>query len=136
MVNKWIGGLLTNFDNISGRIAYYKERREGEKSGAFDDYTKKERLDIHREVEKMSERFEGIEDLNKVPDVMVLIDTTSKGHRAALNEAKRKNITVIGIIDNDDDPEDVDMFVPANDHARASIEWVIGRIIEKYKSTS
>jgi|GEM_PF-427543 len=136
IVNKWIGGLLTNFDNISGRIDYYKERKKGEKDGTFDDYTKKERLDIHREVEKMGVKFEGVEELKKVPDVMFLIDTTIKGHQAALREARRKGVTLIGIIDNDDNPKDVDLFIPANDHARASIEWVVNRIIDKYQNST
>lgn len=134
VVNKWIGGLITNFAVISERIEYFKKQKESEKNNKFADYTKKERLMIHREVEKMAEKFEGLEGYTRTPDAMFIIDGSIKGHKAALREARRKEIPVFGIIDNDDNPELFDNFIPANDHARSAIEWVTNKLIEEMVS--
>ena len=131
VVNKWIGGLITNFPVISERIEYFKKQKESEKNNKFSDYTKKERLMIHREIEKMTDKFEGLDGYTRTPDAMFLIDGSIKGHKAALREARRKDIPVFGIIDNDDNPELFDNIIPANDHARSAIEWVVNDLVEK-----
>jgi len=133
VVNKWIGGLITNFGIISKRITLFKERRKMEEEGRYNNYTKKERLMIQREIDKMAEKFEGLENYTSVPDVMFIIDSSMKNHITALNEADRKGIIKIGIIDNDDNPEEFDYFVPANDHSSASINWVVNKIIDNIK---
>lgn len=134
VVNRWIGGLLTNFSVLSRRIEYYKKRTSDFKDGKFDNYTKKEKLLISREIEKMDTMFSGVKELTKLPDIMIVIDGSLKSHRAAIAEAKLKKISLVGIIDNDDEPKDFAYFIPANDHARSSVEWVMQRVIEKIKS--
>lgn len=133
VVNKWIGGLVTNFGNISKRIEYFKKQRLGLAENKFEGYTKKEKLMIAKEVTKMQEKFFGFENLSAVPDMVFVIDGSIKGHETAIHEAKIKKAKVIGIIDSDDNPDDFDYFVPANDHARSSINWVINRIISNLK---
>lgn len=130
VTNKWIGGLLTNFPIISKRIHEYKRLKQGIESHGFDKHTKKERLEITREVERMEKKFGTSQNLEQVPDIMFVIDGSLRGHRTAIREAKRKGLVVVGIIDNDDNPNEFDYFVPANDHAQASVEWVVNRIIE------
>lgn len=131
VINKWIGGLITNFSVLSKRIAYYKQQKQGLEDKKFEGYTKKERLMITREVEKMERQFSGFENIETTPDYMIVIDGSIKGHETAIHEAHLKKVKVLGIIDSDDNPGDFDYFVPANDHARSSISWVINKIIEK-----
>lgn len=133
ITNKWIGGLISNFSVLSKRLEYFRKRQRDFEEGRFDKYTKKERLMIEREIEKMAAKFAGLESFIQVPEVMMIIDTAVAGHRAALREARLKGITVIGIIDNDDNPEDFDYFIPANDHTRSSIEWVLERLAQSVK---
>ncbi len=128
--NHWIGGLMTNFKVLSQRLEYFKKTREGMEKGKFEKHTKKERVVINRNIGKMREMFEGIEDLTKLPDVLFIIDTNLKEHTTALREAKIINIPVVAIIDSDDDPTTINFSIPANDHAKSSIEWVVNKIIE------
>lgn len=131
VVNRWIGGIITNFGVVSKRIEHLKRQKKGLTDGSFEKYTKRERLLIEREVAKMEEMFKGLDELGGRPDVVMVIDGSIKGHATAIHEARIKKCAVVGIIDNDDNPNDFDYFIPANDHSRASIEWVINRIIEK-----
>src|SRR3989344_681913 len=131
VTGKWVGGLMTNFPVISKRIEYLKKRQQDMRDGAFDRYTKKERLMIEREIEKMSATFKGVEQLDKVPDVLFVVDASVKNHKTALHEAHIKKSLVLGIIDNDDNPDEFDYFIPANDHAKASIDWVVASLIAK-----
>ena len=86
---------------------------------------------IEREIEKMSATFKGVEQLDKVPDVLFVVDASVKNHKTALHEAHIKKSLVLGIIDNDDNPDEFDYFIPANDHAKASIDWVVASLIAK-----
>jgi len=129
--NRWIGGLLTNFKVISGRLEYFKKIKNDMEKGEFKKYTKKERVMINRNIHRMEEMFSGLENLTKMPDSLFMIDTNLKGHTTALREARRMKIPLAAIIDSDDDPTLVTYPIPANDHAKSSIEWVIDRIIAK-----
>ncbi|MEK7635488.1 MAG: 30S ribosomal protein S2 [Patescibacteria group bacterium] len=131
--NRWIGGLITNFKVIFQRLEYFKKTQAGIESGAFEKYTKKERVMINKSIEKMKKIFGGLERLTRVPEVLFVIDLSLKGHATAVREAKKAKIPVVAIIDSDDNPEVIDFPIPANDHAKMSIEWVINRVIEKLK---
>ncbi|HDH31768.1 MAG TPA: 30S ribosomal protein S2 [Candidatus Wolfebacteria bacterium] len=127
----WIGGLLTNLKVLSKRIEYFKETQSNLEKGKFEKYTKKERVMISRNIDRMKKMFIGLEDLTRLPDVLFVIDTSIKGHMTAIREAKIMKIPIIGIIDSDDDPDLIDYMIPANDHAKTSIEWVVNKIKEK-----
>lgn len=129
--DRWIGGLLTNFKVIGNRIEYYKKTKNDLEKGEFDKYTKKERVMVNRDVERMGKMFTGLENLTKLPDLVFVIDPSLKGHNTAIREARRTGIPVAAILDSDDDPNLVNWSVPANDHAKVSIEWIINKIIEK-----
>ncbi|MFA7201533.1 MAG: 30S ribosomal protein S2 [Candidatus Paceibacterota bacterium] len=129
VVDKWIGGLITNFSVLSKRLDYFKRQKKGLAEGAFAKYTKRERLLMEREISKMENKFKGLEDFKGVPDIMFVIDSSVRGHKTALHEAKVKKIQVVGIIDNDDDPTSFSFFIPANDHSLSSINWVITRLV-------
>lgn len=131
--NRWIGGLLTNFKVISGRLEYFKKIKDDMEKGGFEKYTKKERVMINRNIHRMGEMFSGLENFTKVPDAIFMIDTNLKGHITAVREAKIMKIPLAAIIDSDDNPDLVDYSIPANDHSKSSIEWIINKIIEKLK---
>lgn len=133
---RWVGGLLTNFKVLSQRIEYFKKVQADWEKGEFEKYTKKERAVINRDIGRMRKIFAGLEDLTRLPDVLFIIDTSLKGHTTAIREARRMKIPIVGIIDSDDDPELIDYPIPANDHAKVSIEWVIGRIKENLRQQS
>lgn len=129
--DRWIGGLLTNFKVISKRIGYFKKIQEDMAKGEFEKYTKKERVMINRKIEKMKKMFSGLENLTRLPDILFIVDFSIKGHNTALREAMRLNIPVMAIVDSDDNPDFADYPIPANDHAKSSIDWIIKKIEEQ-----
>ncbi len=131
---RWIGGLLTNFKVISGRLEYFKKIQSDLEKGEFDKYTKKERVMINRNIFRMKKMFTGLENLLRLPDIIFVIDPSLKGHTTAIHEAKRVKIPVMAILDSDDNPDLIDWPIPVNDHAKMSIDWMINKIIEKLNS--
>lgn len=129
--DRWIGGLLTNFKVLSQRIEYFKKIRLDFEKGAFEKYTKKERLMINRNIQRMEKMFSGLKNLIKLPDAVLIIDPSLKNHTAAVREAKKIGIPIVAILDSDDNPEVADYLIPANDHAKMSIDWIANKIIEK-----
>ncbi len=125
---KWIGGLLTNFNVIFQRLEYFKRVQADFEKGGFDKYTKKERVMINRNIYRMKKMFTGLENLTKIPNVIFVIDPSLKGHTTAVREGQRMKIPIVAILDSDDDPDLVDYPIPANDHAKISIDWIINKI--------
>lgn len=123
MTERWLGGILTNFKIISQRVAYYLDLKTKKERGDLDKYTKKERTKIDKELAKMGKAFSGLVYLNKLPDILFVIDTIE--HKTAVNEAKRIKIPIIAAMSTDCDPSKVDYPIPANDHSKASIEWIL-----------
>lgn len=128
---RWIGGLLTNFKVISQRIEYFKKVQSDFDKGEFEKYTKKERVIINRNIQRMKKMFSGLENLTKLPDAILIVDPSLKGHTTAIREAKRMGISLIAILDSDDNPDLIDYPIPANDHAKMSIDWIVNKISEK-----
>lgn len=128
---KWIGGLLTNFKVISQRLEYFKKVQADFERGEFDKYTKKERVMINRNIYRMKKMFTGLENLTKLPDVIFIVDLSLKGHTTAVREARRIKIPIVAVLDSDDDPDSVNFPIPANDHAKISIDWIMNKISEK-----
>lgn len=113
--HRWLGGMLTNFQTVHKRLLRLKELENMEQTGGFEGRTKKEILMLTREKTKLERSLGGIRDMTKVPSVMWVVDT-NKEH-LAIAEAKKLNIPVVGILDTNCDPDDVDYPIPANDDA-------------------
>ncbi|MBI2623453.1 MAG: 30S ribosomal protein S2 [Candidatus Liptonbacteria bacterium] len=126
VVNRWVGGTLTNFKMIAQRVEYMKKLRTGLATGMFDKYTKKERLGIERELGRLIELMAGLEALARVPDALVVIDPVV--HETAVREALQLGIPVIALADTDADPDAVTRMVPGNAKSKKSIEWFLGRV--------
>lgn len=128
VVERWLGGTLTNFKTLSKRVGYFKKLRADREAGKFEKYTKKERLDIDREIAKLTMKFSGIENMENLPDILFVAGVSD--HLTAVREAKRMNIPVIAMINTDVDPAVVNYPIPANDRSKSSIEWVLAKLEE------
>jgi small subunit ribosomal protein S2 len=123
ITQRWIGGLLTNFNQVHKSIDRMQDLKAKKAAGELSHYTKKEQLLIDRQVLKLERFFGGLTDLVKLPEAIIVIDT----HRedTAVREANRLGIPVVGIIDTNADPDMVTYGIPANDDAVKSIEFVV-----------
>jgi small subunit ribosomal protein S2 len=129
VINRWLGGTLTNFNVIKERVNYYQGMSKKEKEGKFEKYTKKERLDFSNEIEKLSYNFNGLVKLNRLPDAVFLVNI--KNEETALREAKKTGIPIVAIVDSNDNLKEIDYPIIANDHNKSSIEWVLNNLKEK-----
>ena len=123
VVDRWLGGTLTNFKVISGRVKRLEEMENEHKSGGLDKYTKKERLMFEREMKKMQTNFGGLRKLTKLPDVVFV--SSLKESALPVHEAKIAKIKVIAITNTDANPETVNYVIPANDRSKKSVDLIV-----------
>lgn len=126
---RWLGGTFTNFRTIQKTIRKL-EKLEGLKASGelLSHYTKKERLLIEREIEKMKKLFEGIQNMKKLPDAIFVTDV--KHDAIAVTESQKSKVKVIGIVDTNSNPEGLDFPIPCNDDATKAIQLVCSAIAE------
>jgi small subunit ribosomal protein S2 len=117
--SRWLGGTLTNWKTISGSIARLRKLEEMLSSNEAQGYTKKERLDLQRERDKLDRSLGGIKDMGGLPDLLFVIDTNKED--IAIKEARRLNIPVAAIVDTNCDPNGITFAVPGNDDASRAI---------------
>lgn len=113
--HRWLGGTLTNWKTVSQSIRRLKEINAKQEKGELEGLTKKEKLNLEREREKLDCSLGGIKDMGGRPDLIFVIDTVKEG--LALNEARRLGIPVIAICDTNSNPDDIEFPVPGNDDA-------------------
>jgi small subunit ribosomal protein S2 len=118
--------MLTNFQTISRRLERLRELREMERSGAFEYLPKKEVLKLRHEKEKLERNLGGIQDLERLPDAIFVIDT--KKEHIAVTEARKLGLPVIAIVDTNCDPDEVDYIIPGNDDAIRAVS-LISRVL-------
>ena len=119
---RWLGGMLTNFDTIQKRIQRLKELETMEQDGTFDVLPKKEVIILKKEMEKLEKNLGGIKDMNELPGVIFLVDP--KKERIAVLEAKKLGIPTVGIVDTNCNPEDLDYPIPGNDDAIRAVNLI------------
>ncbi len=120
---RWLGGMLTNFGTIRKSIKRLQNIEKQETDGTFEKITKKERLFLTRERDKLKKVLEGVETMTKLPGAVFVVDI--KKESISVREAKRLNIPVFAIVDTNCDPDDVDYMIPANDDAVKTIELIL-----------
>jgi len=120
---RWLGGTLTNFKTIRGRIAYLKSLYEMEENGTFDQLPKKEVIKLKAERDKLEKNLGGIKDMNKLPDCMFIVDP-HKEH-IAVAEARKLNIPIVAIVDTNCDPDEIDYPIPGNDDAIRAVKLIL-----------
>ncbi len=128
VTDKWIPGLLTNWNTIKGRINYFKELKEADSKGGLDKYTKKEQLKLRKKIQDLSASLSGVESMTGAPDIIFVADIV-RDH-IAVKEARRLNIPVVAIVDSNADPDLVDFAIPANDDAVKSLEYIFNLVKE------
>lgn len=124
VINRWLGGTLTNFKTIQKRIRYLNNLEMMEEDGSFDNMPKKEVVVLRKEKERLLKNLDGIKAMRKVPNAVVVIDP--KVEHNAVAEAHKLRIPVFGIVDTNCDPDEVDYPIPANDDAKSAIRLIIG----------
>jgi len=125
---RFLGGTITNFDQIKKSTSKLAEMNANMVSGGYDKYTKKERLLIKREIDRLERFFGGMKDMTKLPDVLFVIDTHKE--IGAVKEANKRDIPVVGIVDTNSDPTLVDYPIPMNDDSSKAIDYVLDVIEE------
>lgn len=117
---RWLGGTLTNFNTIRTRVERLNELERMEEDGTFDVLPKKEVVLLRKEMEKLNKNLGGIKEMTEIPDVMFIVDP--KKEHIAILEAKKLNIPVVGLIDTNCNPNDVDYVIPGNDDAIRAVK--------------
>lgn len=116
---RWMGGMLTNFATIRTRVQRMEEIEAMKANGTFEKYTKKEQAVMNKELDKLQMALGGIRDMHDLPDALFVVDT--KHEENAVREAHRLHIPIIGLIDTNADPDEIDFGIPANDDAIRSV---------------
>lgn len=132
VTRKWMPGLLTNFETIRKRIKYFKELKEQKQTGSLEKYTKKEQLELTRALEKLQDAFGGVENMTRLPDVVVVLDAVRDV--LALREAKKLGIPTVGICDSNADPDLLTYPIPGNDDAVKSLWFFMNAIKDAIKT--
>ena len=119
---RWLGGMLTNFGTIRTRVERLNELETMQEDGTFDVLPKKEVILLKKEMEKLQKNLGGIKDMTEVPGVLFVVDP--KKERIAILEARKLNIPVVGLVDTNCNPEDVDYAIPGNDDAIRAVKLI------------
>lgn len=126
VLDRWLGGTLTNFKVISSRVKMMEEMEKKQATGGLDKYTKKERLLFERELKKMNQRFGGLRKLTRLPDVVFV--SSLKESALPVHEANKVKIPVIAIANTDANPELASHVIPANDRSKKAIDIIVNAI--------
>ncbi|MEL6578156.1 MAG: 30S ribosomal protein S2 [Cyanobacteria bacterium J06621_12] len=125
---RWLGGMLTNWETIKTRVERLKEIESLEETGALDRRPKKEASVLRREMAKLQKYLGGIKMMRKVPDIVVIID--QKREHNAISECQKLGIPVVSLLDTNCDPLVADVAIPANDDAIRSIKLIVGKLAD------
>ncbi|AXM87860.1 30S ribosomal protein S2 [Anoxybacillus thermarum] len=125
---RWLGGTLTNFATIQKRIKRLKEIERMAEDGTFDVLPKKEVVKLKKELERLEKFLGGIKEMKELPDALFVIDPRKE--RIAVAEARKLNIPIIGIVDTNCDPDEIDYVIPANDDAIRAVKLLTAKIAD------
>jgi small subunit ribosomal protein S2 len=131
ITERWLGGTFTNFSEVSRLVRKYTELKKKKSSGELDKYTKKEKLDFEREIEKLEKMVGGVEGMSKVPDALFVVDV--RREKTAVKEAVKRNIPIVAMCDTNVNPQNITYPIPANDDAVKSIELITGLVAQTVK---
>ena len=126
VTERWLGGTITNFDQIKKSLDKLADMKEKLANGYYAKYTKRERVLIEREKDRLERFFGGITNLKTTPDLLIVVDIRKE--ITAIKEANRKNVKIVGIVDTNSDPNLVDFPIPMNDDATKALHLVLDYI--------
>ena len=119
---RWLGGMMTNFNTIRGRIARLTQLKKMEEDGTFDLLPKKEVIKLRHEIEKLEKFLGGIKDMEKLPGALFIVDPRKE--KIAVAEARKLGIPIVAIVDTNCDPDEVDYVIPGNDDAIRAVKLI------------
>ena len=119
---RWLGGMMTNFKTIRGRIARLTQLKKMEEDGTFDLLPKKEVIKLRHEIEKLEKFLGGIKDMEKLPGALFIVDPRKE--KIAVAEARKLGIPIVAIVDTNCDPDEVDYVIPGNDDAIRAVKLI------------
>lgn len=125
---RWLGGLITNWNQVKKSIDKLVEMKEKKKAGEYEKYTKKENILIDREISRLERFFGGLVGLEGIPEVIFVVDISRE--KAAVKEAKEKGVKVVALVDTDSNPEVVDYLIPGNDDAVRSVKLIVSTMAD------
>ncbi len=125
---RWLGGTLTNFQTIKKQTRRLKELEQGQDEGAFEFFTKKERLHLERERQKLERNLQGIKNMSRLPGAVFVVD--AKKERIAIAEANKLGIPVVAIVDTNADPDLITVPIPGNDDAIRSVSLITKALVD------
>ncbi len=128
VTQRWLGGMLTNFQTIQQRIRRLQELKIRQERGDFEQLQKKEALKLTEEMERLQSRLGGIEQMRRPPGALFIVDTRKE--HIAVAEARRLGIPIVALVDTNCNPEEVDFPIPANDDAIRAIKLLAGRVAD------
>ena len=131
VINRWPGGLITNWEQVKKSIKRMNEIENGLASGKFKDNTKYERLLMEKELGRLKRLFGGLKDLKNKPDALLVIDGMKE--KNAMNEAIKEGVELIALVDSNTDPSEVNIPIPANDDAISSIKMIVEAVFSSGK---
>ncbi|MBI3290252.1 30S ribosomal protein S2 [Candidatus Microgenomates bacterium] len=131
IVDRWLGGLFTNFDQMKKSLAKLDKMKKEREAGEYQKFTKKEQLLIDREIARLTRLFGGVEILTALPQLVVIVDTSRED--TALEEARKMGVPIVGIVDTNADPTLVDFPIPANDDSIKSVEYIVTKLGDAIK---
>lgn len=121
--DRWLGGTLTNFKIINGRVKHLIDLEDQKARGAWEKYTKKEQLELDRELIEMKKNFDGLKKLTRMPD-LVFVASVKEG-KLAIHEARKMGVKVLAIANTDANPSDLTHVIPANDRSKKAIDLIV-----------
>lgn len=128
---RWIGGTLTNFKVIRGRVDYLEKLEQEKSSGEFEKYTKKERMKKEEEIVRLKKNFEGIRVMKRLPSALFIVDINEDD--TAVREARRMKIPIVALCDTNSNADLVDYPIPSNDDALPAVRYMVERVGEAIK---
>lgn len=126
--NRWLGGMLTNFETIKSRVNKLRELERMRDEGLFERLPKKEVASLTRQLEKLNKSLGGIKNMKGMPDILFIVD--QKKELIAVKEANKLNIPIVCLVDTNCDPEGINYIIPGNDDAIRSIQLIAGKMSE------
>src|SRR5215218_3761958 len=125
---RWLGGLLTNFSTIQRSLGRLRDLEAMETDGRYETLSKKEISQLEKEKRKLQKNLEGIRNMSRLPDALFVVDTRKE--KIAVDEARKLKIPVIGVVDTNCDPDEVDFVIPGNDDALRAIRLFASRVAD------
>jgi small subunit ribosomal protein S2 len=132
VMDRWLGGTLTNFKIINGRVKRLLDLEDQKARGAWEKYTKKEQLDLDRELAEMTKNFHGLKKLTRMPDV-VFVASVKEG-KLSIHEARKMGVKILAIANTDADPSNLSQIIPANDRSKKAIDLIVDALRENLKT--